>query len=438
MRSRLVWLVGGFACVLVACGGDPDGMPIDGPYATMEIGPAGGTLAVPRGEGPTLTIPNGALATTTTITILKATDPKPDDAATDVWQFLPEGLVFAKPATVSFPVADATGPLSVRWSDAGVEGYEERKSTQTATSVSAPVEHVSIGWVAPTLPAVAMGDHHTFVLSRVLVPTTNTQAREYGLDLNGDKTIDNQLGLVFATLASMGNLVQANTDNAIDRGLALVLADLQTTDFQTGSSAGFKTFLGATPSPAPCTDGSDAECRHHLAGTGAFSVASTSPMNGYLVGDTVSGTLVTDSAGHAVIQMALNENRAMTVHLIGARAKITGASAAGITTGYLAGALTEAEVDTVVIPELVYSANFAVQRDCHMLSSPPSCGCDADSEGKTQLGLFDTVKDCSISESEIANNSLIVSLLAPDVTVEGQTALSLGLGFAAVPGAFTP
>jgi len=33
---------------------------------------------------------------------------------------------------------------------------------------------------------------------------------------------------------------------------------------------------------------------------------------------------------------------------------------------------------------------------------------------------------------------LLKSLLAPDVTVEGQMALSLGIGFTAVPGTFTP
>lgn len=425
--------------MVVACGGDPDGMPIEGPYAQMEIGPAGGTVAVPRGEGPSLSIPGGALSTTMTITILRSTVAAPDDAVTEVWQFLPEGLVFAEPARVSFPVTGATTALALRWSQLGSDdAFDELESTQGLQSVSADVEHFSHGYVAPATPAVAVGDHHTYVLDHIMVPTTNTQARSYGLDLNADQTIDNQLGMVFATLAGMGQLVQPNTDSAVDRGSALVLADLQTTDFQSGASAGVKTFVGATPTPAPCTDGGDLVCRHHLAGGGTFTVAASSPMNGYLVGDTSAGTLVTTSGGHAVVQIALNANRAVTLHLIGARAKVTGASASGITSGVIAGALTQTEIDTTVIPEMVFSANLAVMRDCHMLSSPPGCGCDADTEGKTQIGLFDTDHDCSISKPEIQNNSLIRSLFAPDVTVEGQTALSLGLGFTAVPATFTP
>jgi hypothetical protein len=43
-----------------------------------------------------------------------------------------------------------------------------------------------------------------------------------------------------------------------------------------------------------------------------------------------------------------------------------------------------------------------------------------------------------ITLDEIRNNSLIQSLLAPDVTLEGQPALSLGFGVTAVKAAFTP
>ncbi len=35
---------------------------------------------------------------------------------------------------------------------------------------------------------VPMGEHYHYVVNQAFVPTTNTQARDYGLDLNGDGT----------------------------------------------------------------------------------------------------------------------------------------------------------------------------------------------------------------------------------------------------------
>ncbi|MGE5186314.1 MAG: hypothetical protein ACM31C_29870 [Acidobacteriota bacterium] len=50
------------------------------------------------------------------------------------------------------------------------------------------------------------------------------------------------------------------------------------------------------------------------------------------------------------------------------------------------------------------------------------------------VALFDTSpKDCTISLTEVQNNSLIKSLLAPDVTIENQPALSFGMQVTAVP-----
>jgi hypothetical protein len=43
-----------------------------------------------------------------------------------------------------------------------------------------------------------------------------------------------------------------------------------------------------------------------------------------------------------------------------------------------------------------------------------------------------------VSQAEIKTNSLIVSLLAPDVTIDATPALSLGVGVSAVHAAFTP
>src|SRR5258708_5970768 len=65
-------------------------------------------------------------------------------------------------------------------------------------------------------PTIAQHTH--YIIDKVTVPASNTQARMLGLDLNGDGTVDNQLGMVFATLAGMGFPLQANVDFAIDHG----------------------------------------------------------------------------------------------------------------------------------------------------------------------------------------------------------------------------
>ena len=65
------------------------------------------------------------------------------------------------------------------------------------------------------------------------------------------------------------------------------------------------------------------------------------------------------------------------------------------------------------------------------------CGCMSGSTGKTILNLFDTMpKNCAVTVEEIKNNSLIQSLLAPDVTIDGKTALSLGIKATTVKGTF--
>ena len=59
------------------------------------------------------------------------------------------------------------------------------------------------------------------------------------------------------------------------------------------------------------------------------------------------------------------------------------------------------------------------------------------STGKTILGLFDADKNCSVTVEEIKTNSLIVSLLSPDVTINGTMALSLGIKATAVKATYT-
>jgi hypothetical protein len=297
-------------------------------------------------------------------------------------------------------------------------------------------------------PVTAMGTHYHYVMDHEYVPTNNSQARAYGLDLNNDGTVDNQLGMVLGTLSSMGFDVQAQTTKSVDTGATLLLVDVQTTGFTNATGTGVTMYEGANPMPAPCSGPTDTVCRHHLAGTGTFDVATTSPRDTPLPGNASSGTF-SSGPGHLPLQLAFTSTSPIELHLIGARMQMSSVTAGGIATGVVAGAVTQTEINTQVLPQFQAELTQIVYRDCCGLASSPGgatcnpsgtppCGCVSGSSGATVIGLFDTSHDCKISLSEVQNNSLLMSLLAPDVTVEGQMALSLGVGFTAVPGTFTP
>ncbi len=296
---------------------------------------------------------------------------------------------------------------------------------------------------------VPMGTHYHYVANQVFVPTSNTQAREYGLDLNNDKTVDNQLGMVLSTLAGMGFDVQATIDTAVAEGSIILLVDFQTPDFTNTTNAGIQVYLGDNPTPAACNTGetynamTKAGCKHHLDGTGSFSLDPNSPTNAALGGKVVNGTF-TGGPGDLSLQIALGGTDAINLDLIGARAKASSISEAGIgsgTTGgvIFGGAVTKDDIDTQVIPAIQKQLVPLIARDCTDLTNPTGgCGCAADSTGKTILGLFDTSpKDCAVSVDEIKSNELIKSLLAPDVTIDGKMALSLGIKATAVKGTYT-
>ncbi|HEY5926935.1 MAG TPA: hypothetical protein VIV11_34850 [Kofleriaceae bacterium] len=278
--------------------------------------------------------------------------------------------------------------------------------------------------------------HHHYVLDRVLLPNTNTQARAYGLDLNGDMTVDNQLGMVFSTLAGMGFDNQTPMTQAIDKGTAIMLADINADALSTAPFAAFTIYQGANPMPPACSSPSDIVCRKHLTGSGSFSLKANAPVDPALQGSiSGTGTLVA-GPGHLTIQVSMLGSVPATVTLIGARVELMPTATSFM--GKLGGGVSMSDINTKVLPAMRDGVAIAVARDCTMLMSPPACGCAADTTGKTMLGLFDTTpKDCMVTLAEIQNNSLIQALFAPDVTLENQMALSLGVSVGAVKGMFT-
>ena len=70
-------------------------------------------------------------------------------------------------------------------------------------------------------------------------------------------------------------------------------------------------------------------------------------------------------------------------------------------------------------------------------SGPPDCGCTPDSIGAHWIYFADGDHDCQVTVSELGSCDLFQTLLAPDVTIDGQGMLSVGVEVTAVAATFT-
>ena len=113
----LTMLLFGAVAALAACGGD-GGPPAD-PQVRQSVGAAGGMLSTADGAF-TLTIPAGALANDTEITIIELAAARQPDGlkalnADKVYRLEPSGLVFVVPATasVTLPASNALAVIGI-------------------------------------------------------------------------------------------------------------------------------------------------------------------------------------------------------------------------------------------------------------------------------------------------------------------------------------
>ena len=292
------------------------------------------------------------------------------------------------------------------------------------------------------------GTDHTYVVSRVDVPSNGTEATALGLDID-DKAndanggIDNQLGMVLGNIGALAPSldVQGTIDAQVDEGGIILLTNLFAKDLASSSGVGMWVYLGANPRPLPCTDANDMVCRKHLTGTGMFDIDVSSPDDASLAGRIVAGKF-TGGPGTVTLQNALSEGMPIDLPLQRAKAELTGISATGITGGKIGGAILKTDLETKVYPAIAASIRTSFDEDCPM--TPPrtianGCNCMAGSTGKTLQTTFDkTPADCMISDSEVVG--FVSGLVSPDIDLDGDgmaDAVSIGVGIAATTGTFT-
>jgi hypothetical protein len=297
----------------------------------------------------------------------------------------------------------ACGKSSTGHSDAAVDAIAE-------LPVDAPPDSALD---APPPPA----GHHHYVADHEHVPTSTMQARQFALDLGAsttnapDGTVDNQLGNVLSALQGQGFDVAGATDRAVDTGAMIILLDYRAADLAATLDAGLALDDGADPIPAACASPSDTVCRHHLAGTGSFTVSATGPE----VGGSVVGGKLTAGPGPLHLQTAAF-GTPIGLDLANARVVLTMATDTTVGSAIVAGGVTQSDLNTKIFPSLQQQQMAAVAHDCTDTNPADNCGCASGSPGATAIGLFDTTpKDCMISVDEVKNNTLIKSLFAPDI-----------------------
>ena len=280
--------------------------------------------------------------------------------------------------------------------------------------------------------ATTCGAHYHYVAARILVPVTAQQRFQYGLDLDGNGSVDNQLGAMVVAFATQGFSAQTSTDEAVFGGNIDLLIDLQTTSFGSNTSnVGLNTFDGADAQPPACNagemvtcgSGGCTGCQHDLTGAGIFSLSPSSPDNSGVSGSFEGSTLVSQS-GMLFLELSLFGGQPIPLNLFAARVNGDGITMNGITSLTIGGGLSTDEVDNVLAPAIASGVNARVQLDCPN-AVPGSCSCDA--EGTTLLGLFDSNHDCIVTASEVIFSAFGMTLLTPDVTIDAMPLLSVGV-----------
>lgn len=283
-------------------------------------------------------------------------------------------------------------------------------------------------------PPVVNGTHYQYVVSELRIPTNNNEARAYGLDLDDNAIVDNQLGMVFGTLATMGLGVGETANEALLRGGLVMLADLETNGFDDTDASGFTTWLGDNLEPAPCLDPTKLDtCGQHLRGTGRFVVDESSAS--HQIAGPISDGVFSEKAVFLPVELVIDDGRPLRLDLRAARVRLSRVSETGISAVF-GGGLTMRDVDTVVIPEAAANCDRIVANECNQPNGSLPCGCTSGTRANSLRQLFDANGDCRIDAREVATNSLVQALLSPDLDIGGQDLLSFGVGVELVPARF--
>lgn len=235
------------------------------------------------------------------------------------------------------------------------------------------------------------GAPRRFVIDSFTFAKNNTEARALGRDVNGDKVVDNQVGMVISTLHNYGTITPYGADmlasGAIASSLVMHADDLQN-----------------DPTVSVIYYGSDGAPATRVGGT-------------FVDGTFVSNrTATTDVPGDALARLPIFIDAAPSdVPLIGLQIELHPDETGPGYVASISGAVPHADV-----------MNLAVAGLMQVIAADPD-------NHRTMRSLFDVNNDWQITRAEIVKNTLVESLLAPDVELFGEQAVSFGFNAHLVP-----
>ncbi len=215
-----------------------------------------------------------------------------------------------------------------------------------------------------------------------------------------------------------------------------MLAELQTSAPEDPVDAVALTmFRGANPDPAPCVDAQDSVCRRHLQGDARFDARDAGELllarRRELPITVRTGDMPLTFAFYGTpVELTLHDGQVVLDQLDDTRLA-----------GRIGGWIDREDVVAQLIPLFVQVLEQRQAAECTEGGAPPDCGCPPEDNYNARywLGIFDGFpRDCSITTTDVLDNSIISSLLSPDDHVDGVEWLSFGFGFEAVPAQFAP
>jgi hypothetical protein len=261
----------------------------------------------------------------------------------------------------------------------------------------------------PAPPAVTSGAYHHYAQTAWNLPTSSTDARGFGFDLDDDGDVENQAGAVIGALIGIGLDVEGANLDAFDRGAVVALYSVRADSLARDASVSWRVLNGISPG-APRFDGTD-------------TYFPTSD-EGLLSGAIRDGVL---SARHGTVTIRLPvfpDQPALAMPLVDARVERT---PDGACRGRVGGAIPQDALDGTILPQL------GEQAVIHMARNP-------DHEfTRLATDIFDDDGDGVATAGEIARSELTHGLFRLDLDRDGDDvddAVSIALEFFCVPAIF--
>jgi hypothetical protein len=266
-------------------------------------------------------------------------------------------------------------------------------------------------------------DCKDFVFNRFLVPLNAQDSTKFGFQFDGSS--HNKLGDILTFIAGTGSMpLQEEMDLSVHAGLVILLQRIKASDFTTDPQALGQAWRGVVETccsdktnKTTCATESATQCFN---GSKEFTVDPTATQKAVFGGSISSGKF-NMSAPQMSMELPLgSQGGSLKLNLKQVQVKGT-ISGDTIKSGVLAGAMSEEEVTTNLVPSLVKILN-----DLYTAA-------DTEQATKDMLKIFDKNNDKEIKLDEV--NSLMSSFLVPDVDLNGDKKsdhLSFGVGYEAV------